>query len=196
MNNKAQQIFTIRSPQLDKIEALAEKDYQFWEKKAARKERQCYNTYEGCRRGIIGEYVAGLYAKSCLETQGNTSSTVRWLGIEERKDGVSFKRGFKDAGDILLMNKGEDTYHTSIEVKTIDSSHPYGQVLPYHINKYIRNRIDYVVFVVVEDKWDSIKEERYVEAVVYQSKRPQEIKTWNMKDNWFGQPCFTDPNFE
>lgn len=196
MNTSAQQTFTIRKPELDKIEALAEKDFNFWEKKAARKQKQCYNTYDGCRRGIIGEYVTGLYVKSCLELKGNKKLRPMWLGIQERKDGVSFKKGYKNAGDVLLVDS-KGNYHLQIEVKTIASHHPHGQILPYHVNKYIKNDVDYVVFVVVEDKYDSEKQESYVEATVYQSKSPKLIKQqWGMKDNWFGNPCFTDPNFE
>lgn len=202
MNTKVETTFTLDMTLCKKIEKLAQKEYKMWEKKAARKQKQCMNTIEGCERGIFGEVAAYKYLQECIKLNENLNENdlyIHQLGIQERQHGVANKRGMEHLGDLVIFNKDEDgrvrknnvAYH--FEVKTIANHHPYGQILPYHTDKYVKNDVDYVIFVVVErdGRWC----DEGVECRIYLSEKPKEIKKWGMKNNWFGKSCYTHEDY-
>lgn len=195
MNKKVKNKFTFSGDYLDRINNLAQKDLEFWQNKNG--QAQCLNTFDSCFRGIVGELVASAYIKECYKLM-DVECGMRQLGIEERKRGVTFTKGMKNFGDIIAGEKnGDGTFKLEhkFEVKTIASHHPYGQILPYHVNKYCQHNIDYVIFVVVTEGWDEDGNPT-VTGEVYESKSPIEIKQkWKIKNNWYGNPCYTSPEY-
>lgn len=193
MNHNVTTTFNFQGDTLKRMQDLAQKDYELWMKKKG--QAQCLNTFDSCLRGITGELAASAYVKKCFEYMGKKAG-VKNLAIEERQRGVTFTKGMRGYGDIIAGEINEDgkTFNIGlkVEVKSIAAHHPRGQILPYHVNKYINNDIDYVVFVKVEELWDD-NMSMYLRATVYESASPKDIRKWPKANNLYGKACYESP---
>lgn len=170
------QEFKIQGSVYDKLMELADYDYQCSNNKPT---IQCNNSLHGRRVGIFAEYSAALFLKNKLSSN-KIKHNIDMLGLKERKQNKSFNKG-----DILIKLQNNDM---TIEVKGVSKGYPIGQILPYHVNKYIKARTDRVCLVELEINL----KESFVAGKVYNCVKPKEILSWDLKNNLRGQPCYTN----
>lgn len=162
----------ITGKRLELFRKLAEKEKQYWDKINEDKNmdyKQAGNTLRSCLNGIIGEFVSKLHIY-----KNNNPSYIYDHGQQERITGI-----YKNKCDLEYDNK-------KIEVKTITKGQPQGQILPFHVKKYIENKVDYVFFVELEHKTPFL-----IEGQVYLIETPENIKKWPLKPNLKHKLCYT-----
>jgi hypothetical protein len=194
MNYTVKNTFTIKDETFTSLYKLAEKEYLSWEKKNSRKENQCYNTLSSCLVGVLSEYAGMCYVKQvCDITNSLENSTFHWLGKLERERGVGYIREYKDRGDFFIKTPKGKTL--DFEVKGCRSHHQLGQILPYHVNKYNKNKINYIIFVCIDEIFEH--ENGSVTLTVYSVEAPKTIlTTWNNSlTNYYGKTCYTNPDY-
>lgn len=110
----------------------------FEEVAKCKKQAQTFNTPEGCLIGTLGEFAALCYLD---QFYSNLVTPELNHFIEHATEYVS------DYGDILIVNPDGVN---QVEVKAFQKHHPYNQVMPHHLNKYIKNEISMLMFVEVD----------------------------------------------
>lgn len=162
----------ITGKRLELFKKLAAKEKEFWDEKNKNTDmskKQAGNTLQSCLNGIIGEFVTKLYIY-----KNNNPSYILDHATQERMTGI-----YKGKCDLEYDNK-------KIEVKTITKNQPRGQILPYHVDKYIKNKVDYVIFAELE-----YKNSDYIEGQVYLIETPENIKKWPLRYNLRNTLCHT-----
>ncbi len=183
-NYKPEETFIteFKGEEFKKFLDIAEKDFHQWEAKRTG-QKQCFNTINACVVGVFAEATVSKYAKQ--KYKGYENFSVRNWGMSERTQ----NKQFYSKPDIEVQLKD---YTFKIEVKG-SSSHNTGlQILPYHINKYIKNDVNVVVFVEVDyDRYNSV-----ASCKIICKESPKIIaKEWEMKRNAFGKSCYTHPEY-
>lgn len=174
--------FTLKDTHYEKVIALATKDFEHWEKKRGGR-RQCTNTMKGCISGVASEFASIMYIKQQLNEQGYEFEIKPW-GLMERRDGKRYNQP-----DIVVDIK--DKGFIGVEVKSVNKGYPKGQITPYHTDKYIKDKIFKVFFVEVFHN----TVEKTIEATVYISASPKNIKDWKTKTNCYGNVCYTHEDY-
>ncbi len=168
--------------EFNKLAQIANKDFLHWEAKKSG-QKQCFNTFNSCMVGVLAEATVAKYAKDVYgKTQG---FSIRKWGMSERTQ----SKPFYSKPDIEV-NLPDYTFN--IEVKGITFGQQKGQILPYHISKYIKAGVNMVVFVEV--LYDLNQETASCE--IYCKESPRVIaKTWEMLPNKYNKTCHTNPKF-
>ena len=161
-----------------KLNELSNKDYYHFESIKEYNGRQCKNSLGSCRVGVFSEYVAGLYLKELLK-ENDIPYKCSMLGLKERQDSVVY-----DKGDILINIPNKKL---TVEVKGVDKGYPIGQLLPYHVKKYVKNGVDRICLVQVSLCYYTYT----ATCVVYNCIKPEEALQWPLKNNLRGVPCYT-----
>ncbi len=184
MNNNVETKIVYTGKQYEQILALSTKDYNRWEKKNLRNKgrKQCFNSLRGCIVGCASEFAAAEYSKACLSLHDFTYS-FKLFGQMERRDSKNYNEP-----DIVI---DIDDKTIGVEVKGITKGYQRSQIVPYHVDKYIKERVSKVIFVEVFH--DKVNKEIHCE--IYDSESPTEIKKdWILKNNNYGNPCYTNPS--
>lgn len=172
IGNQGNVMEIITGKRLELFRKLAEKEKQYWDEKNKDKNmdyKQAGNTIQSCLNGIVGEFVTKLHIY-----KNNNPSYILDHGQNERITGI-----YKGKCDLEYDNK-------KIEVKTITKGQPQGQILPYHVDKYIKNKVDYVIFTELEYKTPFL-----IEGQVYLIEKPENIKKLRLMPNLKGKLCYT-----
>lgn len=159
---------------------LAKKEFEYWETINKNKGRkQCFNRIESCLVGVLGEKIALIHLQ---RKRKEDIKEEKQLGFLERKT-----KKYNQKSDISFKDNKNNKYN--IEVKSINSgkNQQKGQILPYHVNKYIKNKIDFVFFVELDYNIDK----EYCEGSVYLVTKPEDILNWEKETNKYKKMCYT-----
>lgn len=156
--------------------ALAKQDFENWNNKKG--ERQNKNKEYSCLVGILAERAAEKHLNYKRKEQIKENIMN---GIKERETGK-----FIGNGDIICVTDKKDY---KIECKGITKGQRRGQVTVYHIDKYEKEKVDFVFFIEVEIFAD------YAECNVYHVDTVENIKynkeKYCISPNYYGQDCYT-----
>ncbi len=164
---------------------LAQKDYEDWVNISS--STQCKTSLQGCLVGVLSEYTTYLLIKDKLLSTGvseeDTTSLIKMHGFTERMNAFTYHHKSDIEFTYLFKNY-------KVECKGCSADYPLGQITPYHLDKYIREAVDYVSFVAVTNNINK----GYADCEVYKICTPSEITSWKTKPNLRGQHCHTHPD--
>jgi len=162
--------------------SIADIEFEYWEtKNKAHKEKQCFNTINACRIGILSEAALKVHL---LHKYGERIVNLNCFGITER---IKSKH-FYEQSDISLETHSESFKY---EVKGITKGQPRGQILVKNGYDYLKAGISHVVFCEVD--YNINKQEALID--IYLFDETSNVVKYPVRKNKYNVDCYTNDNY-
>jgi hypothetical protein len=157
---------------------IAQLEYEYWEKvNAKKKEKQCFNSLNACRIGILSEAAVKAHLMSVYSEE---LISINLYGLKERLK----EKHFYNKPDIHLETYSKDLH---IEVKGITKGQQRGQILKFHGDNYKKKGITDVAFCEVNYNL----KEGSATVEIYLINKINKVVNYPISKNKFNVDCYT-----
>lgn len=169
---------------------IADTEYQYWENvNKNRKQKQCFNSKQSCRIGILSEFAAKIHLMNSYEKDDIIK--LDCAGIEERVKNIHHR----NKADIELnIIKKDKIKEYKIEIKGIKKGQPRGQILIDHAHKYNDKNYTHVIFCEVDFKINEKTLLGEANINIYLIDQIKEIINYPIAKNLYYKYCYTHPS--